>query len=133
MERSLYCTEIWRVTRAPELDQAPEPDRAAEPNRAAHAGSKCRSGQLLESQAWVNLQGLVCLWRSLNRSVRRESGSAGTPKAQVSARKRSGTRTADLGRCPRELWREVDSRPPTEGVRRFKRLISQVTGQRGGG
>src|ERR1700694_1278529 len=35
---------------------------------------------------------------------------------------------------PRGFWRAVDSRcsPPTEGERRLQRLISQVTGQKGG-
>ena len=44
-------------------------------------------------------------------------------------------RTADGGDCiPRGFWRAVDAarRPPTEGERRRWRLISQVTGQKGG-
>src|SRR5438105_5941823 len=53
-----------------------------------------------------------------------------------SARKRSGTRTADGGalELPRGFWRAVGPRsgPPTEGERRQPRLISQVTGQKGG-
>ena len=55
-----------------------------------------------------------------------------------SARKRSGTRTADGGgglNAPRGFWRAVDLKadPPTEGERRRRgRLISQVTGQKGG-
>jgi hypothetical protein len=66
--------------------------------------------------------------RSPQRSVRRESGTTGTPKAQVSARKRSGNRTAGIGRyvyidrsVSGELWRVVSSiksRTPTEGERR---------------
>src|SRR5437879_1051406 len=48
-----------------------------------------------------------------------------------SARKRSGTRTADGGalELPRGFWRAVGPRsgPPTEGERRQPRLISQVT------
>src|ERR1700736_1885331 len=64
--------------------------------------------------------------RPLLRSVRRESGPTGTPKAQVSARKRSGNRTADLGcdvfgQCVSGgLWRVVPlySGSPTEGERR---------------
>src|SRR5437879_9938363 len=53
-----------------------------------------------------------------------------------SARKRSGTRTADGGAVdlPPGFWRAVGplSGPPTEWERRQPRLISQVTGQKGG-
>src|SRR6185312_6533892 len=73
------------------------------------------------------------------------SKAAGPPKAQVSARKRSGKRTVGTRASHPEgesnarsgLWRAVNrDGSPTEGVRRTHRvavrLISQVTGQRGG-
>jgi aminomethyltransferase len=56
----------------------------------------------------------------------------------ISARKRSGPRTADGGCKPRGFWRVADPLygSPTEGERRARprdaRLISQVTGQKGG-
>src|SRR4029077_19352670 len=60
---------------------------------------------------------------------------AGTPKAQfrpetlrhMNGRRRNARRSAGF-------WRAVGSRssPPTEGERRQARLISQVTGQKGG-
>src|SRR3984893_6599108 len=71
---------------------------------------------------------------SPNQSVRRESGASRNAEGANSARKRSGTRTADGGTArfrgaSGERW--IGS-PPTEGERRLQRLISQVTGQKGG-
>src|SRR6185437_8579839 len=65
-----------------------------------------------------------------NRSVRRESGHRRNAEGASSARKRSGTRTADRGGSG-EWW--TPWRPPTEGERRHRRPISQVTGQRAAG
>src|SRR6185312_2589970 len=65
-----------------------------------------------------------------NRSVRRESGHRRNAEGASSARKRSGTRTADR-RGSGEWW--TPRRPPTEGERRRRRPISQVTGQRAAG
>src|SRR3954452_2430360 len=68
----------------------------------------------------------------------------GTPKAQVSARKRSGNRTADLSghlnRHKRCLERALESGGSIQldrgthrrGAAPQKRLISQVQGQKGG-
>ena len=65
----------------------------------------------------------------------------GTPKAQVSARKRSGNRTADLRHyvewtgVSSELWRVVPFNlrgAHRRGAAPTRRLISQVQGQMGG-
>src|SRR5438105_9000831 len=71
-----------------------------------------------------------------NRSVRRESGASRNAEGANSARKRSGTGTADGGRCnlrgaSGERWSRIAS-THRRGAALTERLISQVTGQKGG-
>src|SRR2546421_10549156 len=78
----------------------------------------------------------VLSYASPNQSVRRESGASRNAEGANSARKRSGTRTADGGPArfrgaSGERWIRIVS-THRRGAALTERLISQVTGQKGG-
>src|SRR5882762_10966430 len=90
---------------------------------------------MLMGNAWAALTGAAIIRKPesvCSERVRREPERRRRKFRPETLRHKNGRRRNCT--LPRGFWRAVDSRcsPPTEGERRLQRLISQVTGQKGG-